>query len=388
MRGCLFFIAFLYCTGWIACTSGYKQPYNTASLLIPLPPGIQQPALPEGVTLTPEKVELGRYLFFDRRLSFNNTKSCASCHDPRFAFTDGYRRSLGATADMHQRNAQPIVNMLWLERLTSADTSLLLPEQQMQQPFFNAKFVELGAAGREKEILSRIKADSFYTRLFKQAFPAETNAVQFPFITSAIASFIRTITSFNSPYDQYRLKKDSSRFSQSAKRGEQLFFSSRLQCSQCHSGDNFSDGLADKALPVANRLYFNTGLYNINGRGAYPAADQGLYIQTKNMADMGKFRVPTLRNLAFTGPYWHDGSAATLDEVIDVYALGGRLIDYGDFRGDGKLNPHKNPLVNGFTLSKSEKADLISFLFSLSDSTLINNPAYQNPFKADETTGY
>ena len=126
-------------------------------------------------------------------------------------------------------------------------------------------------------------------------------------------------------------------------------------------------------------------MYNLDGKGAFPEYDQGLYEHTKNKNDIGKFRVPTLRNLAFTAPYFHDGSAASLQEVIDHYASGGRKIVDGVYKGNGNTNPNKHPLINGFNISSKEKIDLIEFLLSLSDSNFIKNPIYQNPFGADET---
>jgi cytochrome c peroxidase len=126
-------------------------------------------------------------------------------------------------------------------------------------------------------------------------------------------------------------------------------------------------------------------LYNIDGNGTYPVYDQGLYQLTKNEKDMGKFRVPTLRNLLFTAPYFHDGSAASLSDVIDIYAAGGRIIAHGINNGDGIKNPHKHSTINGFDISAADKINLVNFILSLSDSSFINNPQYQNPFTEDET---
>ena len=116
---------------------------------------------------TEAKAGLGRYLFYDRRLSRNNTKSCASCHDPRFSFTDGYRRSIGAVGDLHQRNASPLINLIFRKYLTAADSALHYPEQQMNNPMFHDKPVELGWKGNETEILARVQKDLVYTEKFK-----------------------------------------------------------------------------------------------------------------------------------------------------------------------------------------------------------------------------
>ncbi|MBK8609940.1 MAG: hypothetical protein IPL84_08330 [Chitinophagaceae bacterium] len=157
-----------------------------------------------------------------------------------------------------------------------------------------------------------------------------------------------------------------------------------MKCASCHGGFNFSSPSItnEKGDTV---YYFNTGLYNVDGKGAYPAYDEGLYQLTKNKSDMGRFRVPSLRNLAFTAPYFHDGSAASLTEVIEAYSNGGRKIEDGIYKGDGSKNPYKHAFISGFSISAADKINLINFLQSLSDTGFINNPAYQNPFSYDET---
>lgn len=329
------------------------------------------------------RVRLGQYLFFDRRLSVNDTRSCGTCHNPLFAFTDGYKRSLGVYADLHQRNTEPLFNLSYFKYLTAADSSLHAAFNQMNNPLFNEHPAEMGVKGNEESILLKISKDSFYKRLFTEAFPSESKPVNWTAIKSAISEFVYTIKSENSLYDKYN-RGDSAALSAEQKSGRQLFFSNRLHCSACHGGFNFSSPTI--VNPAGDTLYyFNTGLYNTDGRGSYPEYDQGLYQFTKQPADMGAFRVPTLRNLAFTAPYFHDGSVATLDSVIDIYARGGRKISTGINQGDGKLNPNRHPLINGFDLTAAEKNDLLLFLYSLTDSTVLSNPKYSNPFAEDET---
>jgi cytochrome c peroxidase len=324
-------------------------------------------------------IQLGRYLFYDRRLSVNNTRSCGTCHNPQFAFTDGYKRSLGVFADLHQRNTQPLFNLQYLKYFTAADSTLHSPLQQMDNPLFNTHPAEMGVKGNEEIILQRIKDDAVYKKLFNNT------AVNISWINikAAIGSFILTLQSFNSPYDKFK-NGDTTALNSSDKTGMQLFFFSDLKCASCHGGANFSTPsfVNDKGDTL---FYFNTGLYNTDGKGAYPAYDRGLYQLTKNEKDMGKFRVPTLRNLAFTAPYFHDGSAASLTDVIDIYAAGGRKIRQGINNGDGIKNPYKHSAVNGFNISAADKINLINFLLSLSDSSFISNPQYQNPFTEDET---
>jgi cytochrome c peroxidase len=325
------------------------------------------------------RIELGRYLFFDRRLSVNNTRSCATCHNPQFAFTDGYKRSLGVYADLHQRNTQPLFNLSYLKYFTAADSTLHSPLQQMDNPLFNNHPAEMGVKENEEKTLKKIKADENY----RQFFSSVKTEISWRSIKNFISLFITSIRSANSPYDKF-IKGDSSALTAFQKRGLQLFFSAELKCASCHGGFNFS-------TPSVNNengdtaFYFNTGLYNVDGKGAYPAYDEGLYQVTKNKADMGKYRVPSLRNLVFTAPYFHDGSAASLTEVIDSYAGGGRKIQQGIYKGDGSKNPYKHPLIHGFSISETDKINLISFLQSLSDTAFINDPAFQNPFSGDET---
>ncbi len=127
--------------------------------------------------------------------------------------------------------------------------------------------------------------------------------------------------------------------------------------------------------------FFNNGLYNVDGEGAYPAQDQGLFDLTFNPEHKGLFRPQGLRNIALTAPYMHDGSIATLREVIEHYAAGGRLIEEGPFAGDGRVSPLKSGLVRGFSLSEQEFADVLAFLESLTDTSFVENPAYANPFE-------
>ncbi len=324
-------------------------------------------------------LQLGRYLFYDRRLSVNNTRSCGTCHNPQFAFTDGYKRSLGVFADLHQRNTQPLFNMQYLKYFTAADSTLHSPLQQMDNPLFNTHPAEMGVKGNEEIILKRIKDDTAYGKLFADA---DVN-ISWPTIKVAISAFVVSLQSFSSPYDKFK-NGDTAALITSAKTGMLLFFSPKLKCAACHGGENFS------APSVLNNkggtlFYFNTGLYNIDNKGAYPIYDQGLYQLTKNEKDRGKFRVPTLRNLAFTAPYFHDGSVASLTDVIDIYAAGGRKITQGINSGNGIKNPHKHSTVSGFDISAADKINLINFLLSLSDSSFINNSQYQNPFTEDET---
>jgi cytochrome c peroxidase len=328
-------------------------------------------------------INLGRYLFYDRRLSINNTRSCATCHNPQFAFTDGYKRSLGAFADLHQRNTQPLFNLSSFKYFTSADSTVKNTMQQMNNPLFNNHPVEMGMGLNEEKIVNKIKQDSLYKKLFTVCFSKDKEPINLLNIKEAINNFILTIQSNNAPYDKF-LNGDSHALSVEQKQGMQLFFSDKLKCKNCHGGFNFNKP-AIVNVEGDTLYYFNIGLYNIDGKGSYPLYDQGLFQLTKKQNDMGAFRVPTLRNLSFTAPYFHDGSVENLKETIEVFATGGRIISKGENAGNGIKNPYKHPFINGFAISEKEKTNLIKFLIALSDSSQLKNPTYQNPFTEDET---
>lgn len=332
--------------------------------------------LTQSPNLEKELVETGRRLFFDTRLSFNNMKSCASCHDPKFAFTDGYRRSITASGEQVKHNAPSLINIVLHKYFDWANPSVTTLSKQQERPLFSEHPTEMGAKGNETAILNRLKSDSTYQRLFSLAFANEKDPFSFPNIIRAISAFEATLRSADAPYDRF-MKGDSMALSVNARRGMELFFSRRLNCGACHMPPQFTSA---SFTVNTDSIYFNTGLYNIANSNHYPAADRGLAEKTGQEADDGKFKVPSLRNVALTAPYMHDGSINTIEEVIDMYQQGGRNITSGPDAGDGRSNKLKSVLIKGFSLTPTEKKELISFLFSLTDSTVLKNPAFQNPF--------
>jgi cytochrome c peroxidase len=199
-------------------------------------------------------------------------------------------------------------------------------------------------------------------------------------MVQALTSFVRTLVSGNSPYDRFYYQGRESALSAEAQRGEALFFSERFECYHCHSGINFSTSFRTaKSQFVEGDTFHNTGLYNIGGTGDYPPGNQGLFEATHKPTDIGRFRVPTLRNIELTAPYMHDGSIATLEEVLEHYAAGGRTIASGPYAGVGKDSQHKNPLVRGFTATTEDKAALLAFLRSLTDLEFTRDPRFQDP---------
>lgn len=249
----------------------------------------------------------------------------------------------------------------------------------MNNPLFNIHPIEMGIKGNEENILTRIKTDETYKQLFANA----GLEMSWENIKIAIAKFSLSIQSYNSPYDKF-IKGDSGALSVNEKSGKDLFFFTKTQCGSCHGGRNFSTPNIKNEKGESN-FYFNTGLYNINDKGAYPLYDQGLFQHTKNENDMGKFRVPTLRNLAYTAPYMHDGSITTLNEVLNLYIIGGRIIKLGINKGDGTKNKYKHHFISCISLNEEERKNLLSFLLTLSDTSFIKNENYQNPFVEDET---
>jgi cytochrome c peroxidase len=169
---------------------------------------------------------------------------------------------------------------------------------------------------------------------------------------------------------------------EAAKRGETLFFNRNLGCFRCHAGFNFSDATVTESSADREIPFHNIGLYNLSGAFSYPAPNLGIYEFTKDPADVGKFKTPTLRNIALTAPYMHDGSIATLQGVLEHYAAGGRTITTGQNAGLGRDNPNKDIRVRGFTMSAQDRDDVIAFLKSLTDEEVLRDPRFSNPFQS------
>ena len=337
------------------------------------------PLAPADNPMSAAKVELGRRLFYERRLSGNGTYACGSCHQQRLAFTDGRARALGSTGEDHRRGAMSLVNVAYNTSMDWVDAEGRGLEEQMLRPLFGAGPVEMGAAGREAEILGRLAADPIYPKLFAEAFPGETEPVRFDNVRRAIASFERTLVSGDSPYDRLLFADDRRALSEAALRGMKLFFSEEVGCSGCHGGLNLAGDMAVDGAPRPRPEFHNTALYNLDGAGAYPAEDTGLAELTGKAADMGRFRAPTLRNIALTAPYMHDGSLATLSEVIDHYAAGGRNLA-ADGRRAATSSPLRSPGVRGFEIAERRRRDLIAFLESLTDAGFASEPRFSDPF--------
>jgi len=243
-------------------------------------------------------------------------------------------------------------------------------EEQALTPMYGEHPVELGL--REGDgFLPALRSDADYRAMFARAFPGESDPIAMANVTKALACFERSILSARSSYDRYHYGGDDNAVSASAKRGEIVFFDQRHSCFRCHGGFNFSSDTVSERHPDREIEFHNTGLYNLAGAFSYPAQNLGIYDYTKASADVGKFKAPTLRNIAVTAPYMHDGSIRTLGEVLDHYAAGGRA--HG--------NPNRDPLIHGFAMTTQDRADLIAFLQALTDEAVLVDPRFADPNK-------
>jgi cytochrome c peroxidase len=292
------------------------------------------------------KVELGARLFREQRLSVTGTHACDSCHQPRLAFTDGRAKAVGATGEPTRHSAMSLANVAYNAAFTWSDRNVRTLERQMLRPLFNEHPIEIGLRGRERQLIAWLSTQAEYKGLFAAAFPGEPAPVSINNIVKAIAAFERTLISGRSSFDRYVFDDDESALSMSAKRGMALFYSAPVGCAQCHSGLNFSGPLRYRGHPQAAASMADTG--------------------------SGRMRVPTLRNVALSAPYMHDGSIATLDGVIEHYAAGGRQPN-----GATAQNHRLDRRIRPFHLSTQEKDDLVEFLESLTDQEFVAAHTYE-----------
>jgi len=271
------------------------------------------------------KVALGKRLFFEPQLSVNGRYSCASCHDPARSFSDGRTLAVGTTGDTLPHNAMALINVAYNVSFGWTDPRGRSLEAQMLKPLLARHPVELGLAGREASVCAALAADPQYRSAFDH-------------IVKAIAAFERTLISGRSPFDRYVFSGEHGALSAEAKRGMALFFSQAVGCAQCHSGFNFAGNWRDAQ--------------GATGRASF--ADNGT--TTRPM------RVPTLRNIALTAPYMHDGRFATLAQVLEHYSELGR-------RAQAPEGGHQDRRLPQRPLSARERAELSAFLESLTDES-------------------
>ena len=285
-------------------------------------------------------IQLGRHLFYDPILSRDSSISCSTCHQQHLAFTDGLKKSIGIKGQRVSRNSPTLVNFknqtsFLLDGVNpSLQAQTLVPIQEHKEFDFHILL-----------LVERLKNSNFYNQLSKKAYGIEPNEYVY---AHSIASFEKTLISKNAPFDQFQ-KGVQNALNESEKNGLEIF-TQKLYCTKCHSGNNFT-----------NYSLTNNGLYKVY-------ADSGRMRLTELEKDRAIFKTPSLRNIGITAPYMHDGSIATLREVIEHYASG------------GKNHKHQSDFIQPFTLTPKEKLDLINFLHSLTDQKFITNPNFSNPF--------
>jgi len=309
------------------------------------------PLIPNNNPLTEEGVALGRKLFFDKKLSGNNTQACATCHKPQNSFTDDTRFSDGIEGVFGVRNSMPLINLAWnFSDRFAWDGKELGLERQALEPVMNP--IEMHS--NWSNVVTRLEQDPEYPILFSRAFG--TTSIDSTLVAKAIAQFERILISGNSKFDQYLL--GNATLSLQELNGFAVFMDEEKgDCFHCHGSDN-------------NPLWTDNKFHN-NGLDS-TFSDLGLGNVTGDPADNGKFKTPSLRNLAFTAPYMHDGRFETIEEVINHYSEG--------LQNSETIDPlMKKVDQGGVQLSSQEKADLKAFLLSLSDSDFINNPDFSNP---------
>tara|TARA_Y100000589_G_scaffold62282_1_gene53525 strand:+ start:315 stop:1301 length:987 start_codon:yes stop_codon:yes gene_type:complete len=318
----LIFLTFLF----ISC--GKEIANQNEIFQLDIPQGFPDPIIPEDNQLTYERIELGKRLFYDPILSKDGTISCESCHKQEYAFADNTAISAGVEGRLGFRNSMSLANMAYQGAfmreggVPSLEMQVLVPIQDHNEMDYNIL-----------SVAEKLNLDSTYINASLRAYNRIPDAFV---ITRALASFQRTMLSGDSNYDRNLLNEKE-------ENGKELFFSDELACSSCHGTFLFT-----------NQTIENNGLYEVY-------EDSGKYRLTNLHEDIGKFEVPSLRNIEITAPYMHNGSISSLEEVIEHYASG------------GKNHFNKSELITGFSITDEEKDNLIVFLKSLTDENFTNN---------------
>lgn len=311
-----------------ACKKEDADP-GDAVMELSIPVGFPYPNIPSDNLPTQNRIDLGKMLFFDPILSRDSTVACGSCHLPEHKMTDVLALSTGIDSQKTIRNAMTILNVAYQPYLFW-DGGVPTLEQQVLAPISNPHEMDYDV----NLVVERLKKHAVYPDMFQKAYDQEPTVYSF---TRAIACYERTLFTGKSRYDRFLYDKDSSALTPSELNGKSIFFGERGECFHCHGEYNFTD-----------YSFRNNGLYEIY-------TDSGRARITLDPHDNGKFKVPSLRNVALTPPYMHDGSIATLEAVVEHYNSG------------GKANPNKSGLIKPLGLTESEKKDLVNFLKALND---------------------
>lgn len=329
------------------CTAACREDSAPPSTPLPLTDALAPAGFPAGpVTdtapvdnaLTEPRAQLGKRLFFDVRLSRTKEISCASCHQQEHAFSDPNPVSTGVEGRVGKRNAPALVNSAWGISFFWDGRSPTL-EDQVGHPIEDPNEMDMPLSA----VVADLRLAAEYERDFLAAYDSEPSEVT---LRRALASFVRTLVSADTPYDRF-VRGDPGALTPAAQRGATLFFHEPAACFHCHP-----QGM------LSNEGFFNNGSFEEGG-------DVGREGVTERQGDRGKFKVPGLRNVAVTAPYMHDGSIATLADVLDQYARGGR--------GHATTDPQIKP----FELTDSDKQDLLAFLESLTDESFLSDARFQ-----------
>jgi len=309
---------------------GHKV-FAAEPVTLPTITGLEDPNtyVPADNPLTKEKIELGRAIFFDKRMSKDNTIACASCHMAKKGFADGMPVSTGIKGQKGGRSAPVSFNRVY-SKAQFWDGRAATLEDQSIGPFANP--IEHGFANHD-EMVAKMKKMPGYRKLFQEVFGGEITIQD---VGRAVASFQRTVLSGNSAVDKYDIGGDQNALSDSAKRGLELF-RGKARCTRCHSGFNFTD-----------EKFHNLGIGWDDNK-----VDLGRYMETKNPEDIGAFKTPTLREIARTAPYMHDGRFKSLEEVVKFYNQG------------GVKSPHQDNTIIPLEMTDDEQQDLVAMLKSL-----------------------
>ena len=334
----------------VSCKKDDDEKFFTPTFLtIERPAGFPEMIIPAENPTTVEGVALGRKLFYESLLSGNNTMSCGSCHNQSLAFTDNGRSvSTGIDGIQGNRNAQALINLGWNRKFFWDGRAQSL-EIQALEPITNP--IEMHETW--PNAISKLKSAKTYKEDFFKAFG--TNDFNSSHAVKALSQFMRTMISYNSRLDK-KLRYEIN-LTPNELNGLVIYMTERGDCFHCHN--------IDGGRLLTDNLFHNNGLDSV-------FTDSGLYGITGNPSDMGKFLTPTLRNIALTAPYMHDGRFATLEEVVEHYNSGGKP--------SATVDPLMKHVGTGLGLSAQEKADLVAFLKTFTDSTFITNPAFSNPF--------
>lgn len=320
------------------------------------PLAFAQMKIPEDNPVTKQGVALGRMLFYDPILSADSSLSCASCHDPQLSFTDGKALAEGIQGKKGRRSALPLINVGYYHRGLFWDGRVLSLEEQALLPVEDS--LELGHNWGVVE--EKLRIHPVYPKLFMEAFDIQDSmGIDRYLAAKAIAQFERTLISRDSKYDL--VLRGEAEFSASEKRGMTIFFDAsdelpKSECGHCHLDPLFT-----------NLDFFNNGIEEVADLGGFP--DKGRGEVTGSKYHNGQFRTPTLRNIELTAPYMHDGRMETLEEVIEHYISGGHFSE------------NVNPNVRQLQFGEQDKADLIAFLKTLTDTVFTQNPAFASPFQ-------